>query len=64
MNNPLTLSQWVKPIIKIWCWIVGHNIICLKRHEAKFPDDYVPRYTETVHECLRCNKQWHNQWDQ
>ncbi len=64
MNNPLTFSQWTKLFTKIWCWIVGHNVICLKRFTAKFEEDNYPRYTTSAFQCLRCDRRWQEQWDE
>lgn len=46
-----------KFIVGFWCWIAGHDTICLKHFQ------HSARTTSTAHKCLRCGREFRNQWD-
>lgn len=52
---------WVMYLVRIWCWIIGHDTVCVKRHTTMW--DEIPRTTASVHICLRCKARFEEQWD-
>lgn len=51
-------------LTKVWCWIVGHDTICLKRHTHIHDEYQTPWTTSSAFKCMRCEKQWQEQWDE
>ena len=47
----------MKKLIKIWCWLVGHNLMPTGRMEMR--DEYDRPISQWGgHECLRCKEQF------
>ncbi len=51
-------------LTRIWCWIVGHNWVCIKRHEVTVYDYPALLMSISVHRCTRCDEYHEDQWDE
>ncbi len=54
-------KEW---LTKIWCWIVGHDTICMKRHSMVLEHMNDAHTTSSAFQCLRCKHTWQEQWDE
>lgn len=48
---------------KIWCWIVGHNMISLYSITNEHLIGHRAGSYWGEHKCMRCGKSEHWQWD-
>jgi hypothetical protein len=61
LNRQVDIT-WIMYPVRVWCWIIGHDTVCLKRHTQE--RDGMPWTTTSAHQCLRCGTKFMEQWDE